>query len=80
MSTGLGLNWIRTIENFVEFGLDPDCKSLQNFVSGPGLDWVNGKGMLHFCCDKAAFLKFFGPHLDFDLTFVNFLDCGWTEF
>jgi len=24
MSTGLELNWTRTIENFVEFGLDPD--------------------------------------------------------
>jgi len=24
--TGIGLDWIRTVTNFVEFGLDPDCK------------------------------------------------------
>jgi len=36
--TGLGLDWIRTIANFVEFGLDPNCKSLQNSGSGPDLD------------------------------------------
>jgi len=27
--TGLGLDWIRATTNFVEFGLDPDCNSLQ---------------------------------------------------
>jgi len=26
--TRLGLDWIRTIANFVEYGLNPDCKSL----------------------------------------------------
>jgi len=31
--TGLGLDWIRTIANFVEFGLDPECKALQNLGS-----------------------------------------------
>jgi len=36
--TGLGLDWIRTIASFVEFGLDPDYKSLQNLGSGPDLD------------------------------------------
>jgi len=36
--TGLGFDWIRTIANFGEFGLDPDCKSLQNLGSGPDLD------------------------------------------
>jgi len=25
-----GLDWIRTIANFVDFGLDPECKALQN--------------------------------------------------
>jgi len=29
--TGLGLDWIRTMMTFVEFGLDPDCKSLHKF-------------------------------------------------
>jgi len=28
------LDWIRNIANFVEFGLDPDCESLQNLGSG----------------------------------------------
>jgi len=30
MSIGPDLDWIRTIANFVEFGLDPGCKTLQN--------------------------------------------------
>jgi len=34
--TGLGLDWIRTITNFVKFGLDPGCKSLQNFRNRTG--------------------------------------------
>ena len=34
----IGLDWIRTIANFIEFGLDPDCKSPQNLGSGPDLD------------------------------------------
>jgi len=38
--TGFGLDWMRTIANFVEFGLNPNCKSLQNSGSGPDLDWV----------------------------------------
>jgi len=29
--TGLGSNWIRTMTNFVDFGLDPGCKMLQKF-------------------------------------------------
>jgi len=33
--TGLGLEWMRTIANFVDIGLDPNCKSLENSVSGP---------------------------------------------
>ena len=36
--TGLGSDWIRAIANFVEFGLDLDCKSLQNLGTGPDLD------------------------------------------
>jgi len=29
--TGLRLDWIRTITNFVDFGFDPDCNMLQKF-------------------------------------------------
>jgi len=76
------LDWIRTIANFVEFGLDPGCKSLQNLGSGSDLDWVNGKEMQHFYCEKAAFFKYFGLHLDLELTFENFLglwlDLDWV--
>jgi len=32
------LDWIRPIAKFVEFGLDPDCKSHQNLGFGPDLD------------------------------------------
>jgi len=79
--TGFGLDRIRTIANFVEFGLDPDCKTLQNLGSGPDLDLVNGKEMRHFCCEKAAFFKYFGLHLDLDLAFektfgLSFLKSG----
>jgi len=35
--------------------------------------------MRHFRCEKAAFFKFFGLHLDLDFAFEKiFLDCGWT--
>ena len=34
----MDLDWIRTIANFVEFGLDPECKALQNLGSGQDLD------------------------------------------
>ena len=39
MSVGLDLDWTRTITNFVGFGLDPNCKSLQKFRirTGSGL-------------------------------------------
>jgi len=67
--TGLGLDWIRTIANFVEFGLAPDCKTLQNLGYRPDLDLVNGKEMPHICCEKAAFFKYFGLHLVLDFTF-----------
>jgi len=58
-SDHLWLDWIRTIANFVEFGLDPGYKPLQNLGSGPDLDWVNGKEMGHFCFENAAFFKFY---------------------
>jgi len=67
--TGLGLDWIWNIANFVEFGLDPDCRTLQNLGSGPDLDLVNGKEMRHFSCEKAALFNFFGLHLDLVFTF-----------
>jgi len=76
--TGLGLVWIQTIANFVEIGLDPECKSLQNFAFRSDLDRVDAKEMWHFCCEKAAFFIFFGLHLDLDFTFEKKLDCGWT--
>jgi len=59
MSTGLGLEWIRTIAKFVEFGLDPDCKTIPNLGWVPDLDVVNGAEMRRFCCEKAAFFDFF---------------------
>jgi len=72
------LDWIRTIANFVEFGLDPECKSFQNLGSESDFDLVNGKEMWHFCCEKATFFKYFGLHLDLDFTFEKILDCVWT--
>jgi len=67
--TGVGLDWIRTMTNYVVFGLEPDYKSLQNLGSGPDLDWINGKEMGHFCCENAAFFEFFGLQLDLDFSF-----------
>ena len=78
----LDRTWIRTIANFVEFGLHPDCKTLQNLGSGPDFDWVNGKEMRHFSCEKAAFFIYFRLHLDLDFVFEkNFglwLDLDWV--
>jgi len=39
MSIGLDLDWIRTMPNFVESGLEPDCKLFHKFKirSGFGL-------------------------------------------
>jgi len=48
--TELGLDWIWTVANFVAFGLDPVCNSLQN----SGLS-INGNEMRYFCCEKATF-------------------------
>jgi len=76
--TGLELVWIRTIANFVEFGLDPRCKSLQNLRSGPDLDWVNGKETLHFCCEKNNFSNFLDLFWSWTLHLKKFSECGWT--
>ena len=63
--TWLGLDWNRTIANFVEFGLDPGYKFLWNVGSGADLDWVNREEMRYFRCENPAFFKLFGLHLDF---------------
>jgi len=36
---GLGLDWIRDMRNFVDFGLDPDCETFHKvrFKAGFGL-------------------------------------------
>ena len=82
MSIGLDLDWIGTIANFVEFGLDPDCKSLQKLGFEPDLVWIIGKEMRHFRCEKAAFFKFVGLHLDLDFIFEKkfglWLDLDWV--
>jgi len=36
--TGLGLDWNRTMTNFVDSRLDPDCETLQNLGSETELD------------------------------------------
>jgi len=35
--TGLGLDWIRTTTNVVDFGSDPGCKMHQNYRSRTGV-------------------------------------------
>jgi len=72
-----GLYWIRTIANFVEFGLDPECKALQNLGSGQDLDWVDGKEMGHFCCEKTAFFQFSGFSWTWKI-FGLWLDSDWV--
>ena len=77
--TGLGMVWIRSTANFVEFGLEPDCKSFQNLGTGPDLDFrVDGKEIQHFCCEKAAFFKFYGLQLGWTLPLKKASDYGWT--
>jgi len=75
---GLGWDWIWTIVQFVEFGLDPDYKSLQNLGSGPHLDWVNGKEMGHFCCEKTSLFKFLDLDFTFEKSFGLWLDLDWV--
>ena len=65
--------------NFLEFGLDPDYKPLKNLGSRPDLHWVNGKKTGNFCCEKAAFFKFFGLHSDLDVIFENSFGL-WLDF
>jgi len=72
------LDWTRTTENFVEFGLDPVCKSLEKLGPGPDLHRVIGKEMRHFCCEKAAFFKFLDFIWTWTLLLETFLDRGWT--
>jgi len=78
--TGLGLDWMQIIANFVEFWWDLNCKTLQNLGSDPDLDLVNRKEMPHVCCAKAAFSKYFGPYLDFtfEKNFGLCLDLDWV--
>jgi len=45
--------------NFVESGLDPDCKTLEILGTVLDFDLVNGKEIRYFVA-KAAFLKYFG--------------------
>jgi len=68
------LDWIRIIANLFDFELDPDYTSLQNLGSGPDLGWVNGKEIAwYFCCEKAAFFKFFGLNFNLDFAFEKSL-------
>ena len=90
MSIGPDLDWTGSglLQNFVEFGLDPDCTIFQILGSGPDLDLVNRRGcgifvvkMLHFSniLDfDCAFEKNFGLCLDLDWVLKN-QDCICIE-
>jgi len=41
--------------NFVDFELDPDCKTFHKLGTGLELDWVNGKEQRNFCHQKSVF-------------------------
>jgi len=43
------LAWTRTMPNFVEYGLEPDCKLFHKFRIRTGLDCVNGKELRDIC-------------------------------
>jgi len=76
--SGHWLDWIRTISNFVEFGLDPDFKSLPNLGCGPDLDWVNGKEMRHFCCEKTGYFQYFKLHFYIWKIFWTVVGLDWV--
>jgi len=46
--TGLGSDWIRSLMNFVDFGLDWTAKCSINLGSEPDLDWVDGNEWRNF--------------------------------
>jgi len=68
-----GLDYI-TDKKFVEFELDPDCKSLQNFGSRPDLDWVNGKEMQQRLWKRWHFSNFLDLDVAFEKNFGLCLD------
>ena len=76
--TGLGLDCIRIIANFIEVGLDPECKSLQNTGSGPDLDWINEKEMRIFVVEMLYFSKYLDLGLTFEKNFGLCLDLDWV--
>ena len=65
--TWIGLD--RTMTNFVEFELDPDCKTFHKVWPGPALDWFMEKKCIIFVI-KRCILLIFGLCLDLDLKFL----------
>jgi len=56
--------------NFVESGLDPDCKTLEILGTVLDFDLVNGKEIRYFCCKGCIFKIFWTTvHLDLNFTF-----------
>jgi len=57
--TGLGLDWIRTMMNFVEFGLDRNCKLLHKFRIRTGFVLNKWKRIATFLLLKSCILLIF---------------------
>ena len=65
--TGLGLDWTRTMTNFVDFGLDPACKMLHKFRIRTGFGLSLLKKYVISVNKKLYFVKF----LDLDFEFLK---------
>ena len=73
--TGLGLYWIRTLTNFIEFGVDPVCKVLDKSRIRTGFGLIYLKNLRNFCFRKVNFLDFIQTWIS-KLSYC--LDYGWT--
>ena len=45
----IGMDWTRTTLNFIRFGLEPHCNSLQKFRIRTRFGLIKWKTLLHFC-------------------------------
>ena len=76
----IGLDWIRAMTNFVEFGLDPDCKLLQKEIAYLDRMWTElmKKNCDIFVGEMLHFVKILDFIWTWILNFLTFLDYGWT--
>jgi len=72
----IGLDWIRTLTNFVEFGLNPGCKVFDKSGLRTGFGLLNWKISVIFLTTKLFFWIYLDMDFKFFMLFGLWLD--WT--